>query len=386
MATPIMPGLLGGLNEEEIRNQALGSAALQAGLAGLMASGPSLTPVSTGQILGQAGSVGLGAYQQGLQQAQQAKSQQQMQSVLTSGGGMPKDRQELANRYRQLGTLMAASDPAKAKIYFDIADKTEEAVEKFTGSTGNLALSMFGTANLNKLTPEQRQAVAAEEQRQALARSSASASREAPKPVIVETYDEQGRKIKLMLNPMTGEPIRQIGFAEGAKEEKLTEGQALATGFYSRMSDSNKILEKLEEKGAYPSWGTAAAGAIPFVGDVAKNVAMRISGPEVQQYQQAAENWVRANLRRESGAAIGVDEMANEIRNYFPQPGDSPAVIKQKQEARRRVTEAMRIQSGPGAKMIGQGQVSQPQQSQQSQAPINLQQAAQEELKKRRGQ
>lgn len=372
----IMPGLLGGLEDEEIKQQALSNAALMAGLQGLVASGPSLVPTSAGQILGQVGMTGLGAYQQSMQQAAQQKAAQQMQSVLTQGGGMPQDRQELASRYRQLGTMMASSDPAKAKIYFDIADKTEEAIEKFTGSTGNLAMAMFGTANLNKLTPEQRQAVTAEEQRQAMARSSASAAKEGPKPVIVETFNEQGQRVKVMVNPYTGEPLRQIGFAEGTKEDKLTEGQALATGFYSRMSESNKILEKLEEKGAYPSWGTAAAGSIPFIGDVAKNVAMRASGPEVQQYQQAAENWVRANLRRESGAAIGVDEMAQEIRNYFPQPGDSPAVIKQKQQARQRVTDAMRIQAGPGAKMINQAQ-------QPVQPPINLQQAAQEELRKR---
>jgi hypothetical protein len=49
-------------------------------------------------------------------------------------------------------------------------------------------------------------------------------------------------------------------------------------------------------------------------------------------------------LRKESGAAIGVQEEAEEFRTYFPVPGDSAAVIKQKAEARQRANQGM-IQS-----------------------------------------
>lgn len=57
-------------------------------------------------------------------------------------------------------------------------------------------------------------------------------------------------------------------------------------------------------------------------------------------------NWVRANLRKESGAAIGVDEARQEIANYFPQPGDSAEVVKQKADQRRVVEQAMRTAAG----------------------------------------
>lgn len=70
------------------------------------------------------------------------------------------------------------------------------------------------------------------------------------------------------------------------------------------------------------------------------------ASPEGQKFRQAAMNWVRANLRKESGAAIAVDEARQEIANYFPQPGDSPAVVQQKAEQRKVVEGAMRKAAG----------------------------------------
>jgi len=51
-------------------------------------------------------------------------------------------------------------------------------------------------------------------------------------------------------------------------------------------------------------------------------------------------------LRKESGAAIGKEEMESEYRTYFPQTGEGPGVIAQKAEARRVATEAMRLNAG----------------------------------------
>jgi hypothetical protein len=57
-------------------------AILQMGLAGMAASGPSRTPTSLGQIMGQSGMAGLQAYQQGIQgQQQQAFRQAQIQKM-----------------------------------------------------------------------------------------------------------------------------------------------------------------------------------------------------------------------------------------------------------------------------------------------------------------
>jgi hypothetical protein len=114
-----------------------------------------------------------------------------------------------------------------------------------------------------------------------------------------------------------------------------------AAGFAQRMERADSIAKSLE--GKQPGLGSSVAGAIPFVGGMAQRL---VQPGETQQFKQAADDWIRAKLRKESGAAIGKDEMESEFRTYFPQVGDGPAVIAQKTEARRIATDAMRINAG----------------------------------------
>jgi hypothetical protein len=93
----------------------------------------------------------------------------------------------------------------------------------------------------------------------------------------------------------------------------------------------------------YPTARTQALGAVPLVGGYLENIG---SSTQQQLYKQAQENWVRANLRKESGAVIGTDEMKDEIRTYFPQPGDRPEKIAQKQLAREVTQNAMKTAAG----------------------------------------
>jgi hypothetical protein len=123
----------------------------------------------------------------------------------------------------------------------------------------------------------------------------------------------------------------------------LTESQSNAFGFAQRMERVNGILAPLEAAGSYPGVGSAVAGAIPFVGGAAQR---NVQSPDVQRYQQAASDWIRAKLRKESGAAIGVDEAKQEYVTYFPMPGDSAAVIEQKRQARMLATDAMKMNAG----------------------------------------
>jgi hypothetical protein len=62
---------------------------------------------------------------------------------------------------------------------------------------------------------------------------------------------------------------------------------------------------------------------------------------ESLQLQQAQRDFVNAQLRRESGAAISESEFDNARKQYFPQPGDSDAVVAQKKEARERAQQNM---------------------------------------------
>jgi hypothetical protein len=71
--------------------------------------------------------------------------------------------------------------------------------------------------------------------------------------------------------------------------------------------------------------------------------------PEQQMYHQASMDWIRAKLRKESGAAIGKQEAQEEYETYFPLPTDLPDLVAQKRAARAVATRAMRIAAGRAA-------------------------------------
>jgi len=120
---------------------------------------------------------------------------------------------------------------------------------------------------------------------------------------------------------------------------KTSEGERNASGFFNRMVESNAEMQRLESSGYDP---TSRRDYYTAGGEVLNPLAT----DEGQQYRQAQNNWVRANLRKESGAAIGKDEMEQERRTYFPIPGDSPGVIAQKARARQVTERAMRSAAG----------------------------------------
>jgi hypothetical protein len=136
---------------------------------------------------------------------------------------------------------------------------------------------------------------------------------------------------------------------------KPTEAEQKAAGFAQRMELSDQLAKEVESKVAtqqlagkdvgtmYPTARTEFLGNIPLAGNYLQNIG---SSTQQQLYKQAQENWVRANLRKESGAVIGADEMKDEIRTYFPQPGDRPEKIAQKQLARQVTQEAMKTAAG----------------------------------------
>jgi hypothetical protein len=176
-----------------------------------------------------------------------------------------------------------------------------------------------------------------------------------------------------------------------AKRLEGTEGQRLSAGFAARMDAANAIISQLEPAGGLPAVATQTAGGIPLASGlptvttetaggiplIGGYVQRKLMTPEQQKYKQAADNWIRANLRKESGAVIGEEEMAAEYRTYFPQPGDTPEVIAQKAEARELTTQAMRQNAGPVYRPT-QGAV------RPSAPPIqDLQEAARRELSRR---
>lgn len=130
---------------------------------------------------------------------------------------------------------------------------------------------------------------------------------------------------------------------------KLTESQGKAAGMATRAIAAHEILTGLENSGTTtPSQIKQAAESIPIVGGLAGTAVNAMGIPSVNQnrVEQAQRDFVNAVLRPESGASISASEFDNARRQYFPQPGDTPEIIQQKQQAREREIGALGVMSG----------------------------------------
>jgi hypothetical protein len=128
------------------------------------------------------------------------------------------------------------------------------------------------------------------------------------------------------------------GFGEG-NLPKTTEGEKSSAGYLSRMRAAENTLDELSvEEPAVRSITSLLAGGSNFEGIVLDERQERIL--------QAQRDWVRAKLRKESGAVIGPEEMAEEIRTYFPLPGEGESVIEQKRQSRKQAERQFEIMSG----------------------------------------
>lgn len=160
-------------------------------------------------------------------------------------------------------------------------------------------------------------------------------NRSQPRGQIVET--EQGFMLADpragTATPMTG-PDGKIMKGKAANRQ-MTDSQAKANLFGSRMAESHRILNELE--GKYSPMAVNAkmsAAEVPFVGGAAGFAGNMMLTTEGQQAEQAQRDFINAVLRRESGAVISKPEFANGQKQYFPQPGDDKKVLEQKRRNR----------------------------------------------------
>ncbi|SFI84499.1 hypothetical protein [Albimonas pacifica] len=132
------------------------------------------------------------------------------------------------------------------------------------------------------------------------------------------------------------------------RDAATSEGERKAKGFLDRMEAAEKILQGFYGQGyTTPSIGERALNTL-----LPEGYAL---GEDDLQVRQAQRDWVRSKLRFESGAVIGDEEADEEIRTYFPQPGDGPGVIQQKAQARQQAMEAMRAAAGRAGAMRSPG-------------------------------
>lgn len=133
-----------------------------------------------------------------------------------------------------------------------------------------------------------------------------------------------------------GLEANQIARERLSTDKAPTEFQGKSAAFGLRASEADKTLTNLTGKyspAAVNSKTTVAEW--PLIGGVIGSATNYALSENDQKAEQAQRDFINAVLRQESGAAIGASEFDNARKQYFPQPGDSQAVIQQKARNRQ---------------------------------------------------
>lgn len=123
-----------------------------------------------------------------------------------------------------------------------------------------------------------------------------------------------------------------------------TEAQSNARIYAERMKFNEDALKGIKYD---PTSKFRLPESLPLDGDFFDPVLRLARSGEGNQYIDTKRNWIAAVLRKESGAAISESEYAHADRQYFPQLGDGPEQIAQKQRLRDKVRQEMETIGNP---------------------------------------
>lgn len=120
----------------------------------------------------------------------------------------------------------------------------------------------------------------------------------------------------------------------GVGGRPLTEQQSKDNVFATRAEGALRTLEPVAD--ALVSRGEALAERVPL------GLGRELQTDEYQVARQAGDEFLQALLRKDTGAVITAHEQELYGKTYLPQPGDSPAVLEAKRQARARALAALK--------------------------------------------
>lgn len=169
----------------------------------------------------------------------------------------------------------------------------------------------------------------------------------------------EGHGVTMRGQNMTDSRAKDANAITQANAPKLTEIQSKGQLYGNRAQASHKIITELE--GKYSPMAVNAKMALndtPLIGGAGGYIANSLLSENGQKVEQAQRDFVNAVLRQESGAVISEPEFRNAQKQYFPQPGDTKAVLKQKKANREIAIKGFDVMSGPAggfAKPVSSG-------------------------------
>jgi len=129
-------------------------------------------------------------------------------------------------------------------------------------------------------------------------------------------------------------------YANWLKEQNIkapTQAQQTVSEYAARIEQANPMIESLQDSIKNMNYISFAAQL---------KLPSAFQSTDIQQYMQAARNFINAKLRRESGAVIANSEFVEARQQYLPQAGDSDEVLASKKANRDLVYSALRKASG----------------------------------------
>jgi hypothetical protein len=135
-------------------------------------------------------------------------------------------------------------------------------------------------------------------------------------------------------------------------DKPLSETQGKVTALANQMQEATKVIAELAEKkftgktlSQQVASSLAGSKGVPYTLGTAA-IPKMIAGPDAQKYRQAELQWSEAMLRFLTGAAAPDSEVARNADTYFPRPGDTPEVVKQKEDMRAASERSVRLAAG----------------------------------------
>jgi len=129
---------------------------------------------------------------------------------------------------------------------------------------------------------------------------------------------------------------------KSASNRSMSEAESNSFIFSERMRFDNQIMDQMVIEGVAPSKSIVDGWIASKNQNKAFSISNALLDPKYQQWKSAADNFIRATLRRESGAAIADHEYVGGFKDYIELLGDSPGLVKQKRDLRLGITNAMR--------------------------------------------
>jgi len=128
----------------------------------------------------------------------------------------------------------------------------------------------------------------------------------------------------------------------------LNESQGKAAVFHSQMVGANNELNNVYANGFNPNKPQAQ-----LTTSMAGGIFNFLTPASAQQAKQAQNQWTEAYLRFKTGAGTNAHEIEANRKTYFPDVGDSPAVVAQKARMREQAQNDIAMAAGPQGARLG---------------------------------